>query len=526
METCLCRTIHTLAKDYNAVQAKELIPALNRHLEDLRQFLAQAKSLSRQVQYQITPRNQRTGKALFVDSVDLTPVDRVCSRFDNDVNGFWAGSDDHVHLELRRRLACVVIFLRSKLDSQMLAPPQVVKEFPGAQNPTDMRNAGRKYVQIAQRLGGVGAIFWLPLNIPPSTYERYLGIDDNEVFSHLLSLNPTFQNYNDFVQRLVFSQLCDPSFPVPYHNLFGEFTQFISAKDQFLLIMFALGGTDIPAILLKSVRLPQRRWNADGEVDKTSAAQFGLPVNLVHLLCDKVNLSEIIAGPWVTNRVLEDNTVAWSLSPELISSFAKALTAPTIEELKITALKLICFVCPMCYEGNTDWPPSLKQEVWAILERLLKKCKISASLRTHVIEAVLYFGERDSIAIRHAADKQAKLLLRKSMPYYLHASVVLFRSILHRVDGELAKSEAHIRDFLWRGPRPTTRRDHALEGRLHISQMENKIKCYDTDVPSFAYKWEAKQPLSTLDMEVTFRLQSTAARYFQSGTEDQWHGCD
>ncbi|KAJ4123923.1 major facilitator super [Fusarium oxysporum] len=439
METCLCRTIHTLAKDYDVVQAKELIPALNRHLEDLRQFLAQAKSLSRQVQYQITPRNQRTDKALFVDSVDLTPVDRVCSRFDNDVNGFWAGSDDHVHLELRRRLACVVIFLRSKLDAQMLAPPQVVEEFPGAQNPTDMRNAGRKYVQIAQRLGGVGAIFWLPLNIPPSTYERYLGIDDNE-----------------------------------------------------------------------------RRWNADGEVDKTNAAQFGLPVNLVHLLCDKVNLSEIIAGPWVPNRVLEDNTVAWSLSPELISSFAKVLTAPTIAELKITALKLICFVCPMCYEGNTDWSPSLKQEVWAIFERLLKKCKISASLRTHVIEAVLYFGERDSIAIRHAAVKQAKLLLRKSMPYYLHASVVLFRSILHRVDGELAKSEAHIRDFLWRGPRPTTRRDHALEGRLHISQMENKIKCYDTDVPSFAYKWEAKQPLSTLDMEVTFRLQSTAARYFQS----------
>lgn len=102
------------------------------------------------------------------------------------------------------------------------------------------------------------------------------------------------------------------------------------------------------------------------------------------------------------------------------------------------------------------------------------------------------------------------------MPYYLHASVVLFRSILYRVDGELAKSEAHIRDFMWRGPRPTTRRDHALEGRIHISQMENKIKCYDNDVPSFAYKWEAEQPLSTLDMEVTFRLQSTATRYFQS----------
>lgn len=85
MNSCLCNTIHTLAKDYDEVQAKELIPALNRHLEDLRQFLAKASSLSRQVQYQITPRNQRTSKALFIDNIDLTPVDRVLSRFNNDM---------------------------------------------------------------------------------------------------------------------------------------------------------------------------------------------------------------------------------------------------------------------------------------------------------------------------------------------------------------------------------------------------------------------------------------------------------
>lgn len=73
-----------------------------------------------------------------------------------------------------------------------------------------------------------------------------------------------------------------------------------------------------------------------------------------------------------------------------------------------------------------------------------------------------------------------------------------------------------IRDFIFKGPQPTTRRDHALKGRLHISQIENKIKCYDNDIPSFIYKWKAEQPLSALDMEVTFRLQSTAARFFQS----------
>ncbi|SCV39819.1 uncharacterized protein FFB14_07310 [Fusarium fujikuroi] len=166
MNSCLCSTIHTLAKDYDEVQAKEPIAALNRHLEDLGQFLAQASSLSCQVQYQITPRNQRTGKALFVDKVNLTPVDRVFSRFENDVTGFWAGSDDRVHLELRRRLACVVMFLRSKLDAQILVPPQVAEEFPGVRSFSDLKNPGKKYVQISQRLGGIGAIFWLPLDIP------------------------------------------------------------------------------------------------------------------------------------------------------------------------------------------------------------------------------------------------------------------------------------------------------------------------------------------------------------------------
>ncbi|CVL06856.1 uncharacterized protein FMAN_11950 [Fusarium mangiferae] len=515
MDGCLCNTIHTLSKAYNEAQAKDLIPALNRHLEDLRQFLAQASSLSRQVQYQITPRNQRTGKALFVDKVDLAPVDRVFSRFENDVIGFWADSDDRVHLELRRRLACVAIFLRSKLDMQILAPPQVAKIFPGLRSFADLRNPGRKYVQIAQRIGGEGAIFWLPLDVPASTYERYLSVDDEEVFTHLSSLNPTFEKYNELVQRLILSQLCDPPSRVRYHNLFSEFALFVPAQDQLTLVMYALGGIDIPAVLLKSIRFPQRRWNADGEVDQTSALKFGLPENLVDLLCDEAKLSEAIAGPYVVDRIQTDNTEAWSLSPERMSSLEEVLTPQTIEMLETTALKLICFVCPLCYEGNTDWSPLLKEQVWPILERLLKTCRISASLRTHVIEAVLYFCERDSLAIRHAAVKQAKLLLRKSMPYYLHASVVLFRGILDRVDGDLAKSEAHIRDFLWRGPRPNTRRDHALEGRLHISQMENKIRCYDTDVPSFAYKWRAQQPLSTLDMEVTFRLQSTAARYFQ-----------
>ncbi|CAG9944806.1 unnamed protein product [Clonostachys rosea f. rosea IK726] len=156
------------------------------------------------------------------------------------------------------------------------------------------------------------------------------------------------------------------------------------------------------------------------------------------------------------------------------------------------------------------------RSMWEVFEKLLKSYTVSALLRLQVLEGILYFCERDSVMIRRVAVEQARSLLRKPMPYYLHSSVVLFQSILYRIDGDLAKAEAQIRDFMWRGPSVVTRRDHALLGRLHISLIENKIKCYDSDVPSFIYKWEAKQPLSTLEIEVTSRLQTAASRFFQS----------
>ena len=117
------------------------------------------------------------------------------------------------------------------------------------------------------------------------------------------------------------------------------------------------------------------------------------------------------------------------------------------------------------------------------------------------------------------------------MQYYLHASVVLFESVLQRLEGGILKSKALIDDFLQyehegkggsetgrRGstPQPSTRRDGAIRGRLHISQIDNKIKCYDKDVPAFIYLWEAALPMSSFDTEVACRLQSAAARFFQS----------
>lgn len=38
-------------------------------------------------------------------------------------------------------------------------------------------------------------------------YERYLNMDDEQLFSHFLSLRPQFSHYTEFVQRAVLNHL-------------------------------------------------------------------------------------------------------------------------------------------------------------------------------------------------------------------------------------------------------------------------------------------------------------------------------
>lgn len=169
MDSCICHTVRQLAKEYKEITAKNMVAALNCHMRDLRAVLTQSKSLARNVQYRITPNNQRTEKALIVGSVNLSPIDEVYTRFTKDANGFWTPSDDVVHTGLRRRLACVVVFLWSKLGFEMDVPPRISALFQQNQNYSDLRYSGRKYIKIARKLGGLGALFWLPLDIPHST---------------------------------------------------------------------------------------------------------------------------------------------------------------------------------------------------------------------------------------------------------------------------------------------------------------------------------------------------------------------
>ncbi|KAJ3545931.1 hypothetical protein NM208_g2263 [Fusarium decemcellulare] len=452
---CLCGTIRQLEADFDPDKATELASELNKHLAAIRSILAKSKSLSREVRYQVIPNNQRTMKISSLKSVDIEGTNAIYDRFKDDANGFW-NFDNNGYRELRRRLACVVVYLRSKLDAQSWVPPNLSSIVQG-QKPSELRYAGNKYIKMARKLGGVGSILWLPLDVPSSTYERYLNMDDEDVFNHLLSIAPEVPEYNSF-----------------------------------------------------------RRWTDDGEIQSTSAIDFGLPIGLIGILSDDECLKQVAEHPEITQNTLDDGALTWSLNPESLASFSGQLSAQTEEDWATIGLKLLCFTCPPCYEGKVNWPPQTKKAIWALLDKATDRKRIPVSLKPQIIDALLFFSERDFFAIRCVAVERARSFLRKSMSYYYHASVTLFESIMLRLDGHLDKSDAKIKDFMEEYNDTGTRCDNALLGRLHISNIENKIHRYDTDVASCMYQWEGVHPLSTFEIEVTRRLQGTAARFFHS----------
>lgn len=156
-------------------------------------------------------------------------------------------------------------------------------------------------------------------------------------------------NANTFNAFIDFSQSCS------YGNLFLDYNDFIPPSDQLLLLLHALGGSSVPDILLTSICSPQRRWSDDGEMKTVTAVGLDLPAGLLGLLSNKTVLDQAMSSSYITKHVLDSGTVSWSLCPNLVSFFSNTLRPQTIDELRATALRVICFSCPPCYEGNTDW---------------------------------------------------------------------------------------------------------------------------------------------------------------------------
>ncbi|KAH6949281.1 hypothetical protein DER45DRAFT_580998 [Fusarium avenaceum] len=512
---CLCSSINQLIDNFDPSQAATLGTGLNKHLEAIRSILARNKVLSKEVRYQIIPSNQRTAKILSLQAHDFGRVRKLHDAFKDNTRSFWTVPGDALHQELRRRVACATIFLRSKLDDNAWMS-QDVSNVIQARTLSELRYAGNKYIKIARRLGGIGSILWLPTEVPASTYERYLNMDDNEAFDHIQNISTDAPNLDTFVQRLLLEQLDDPSLVLSHRNLLLEYGDCLLPCEQGLVLLHALGGNEIPTDLLKSVKIPMRRWSSDGEVRETPATDFGFSSDLIALLSSDDQLSLVAQRPEVIQHALEDGTPVWSIHPDAQKGLFDRLSPQTVEDWANIALRLICFACPPCYEGKVNWPLPIKKAIWNLLEKATSSRRIPSSLRPCAIEALLFFCERDLFSIRQAAVERAKALLRKNMSYYFQASVTLFDSIISRIDGKFEKSEALIVEFLAVDNEGDTRSDNALRGRLHISNIENKIHRYEKDVASTIYNWKGIHPLSTFEIEVTRRLQGVAAKYFHS----------
>ncbi|POR38311.1 hypothetical protein TPAR_01484 [Tolypocladium paradoxum] len=512
---CLCSTICQLAETFDPDRALGLVSGLNLHLSAIRTILAKSKSLSRDVGYQIVPNNPRTAKVLSARASDPKTTAQILHRYGNDVSGFWSGSDVPVPADLRRRLACIAIDLRSNLDAQAWVPPGLAS-FVQGQKVSELRYAGKKYIKMARRLGGIGSMVWLPLDVPSSTYERYLNMDDDEAFNHLRSLAPSHLHCDDFVRKLIASQFTDLPSTVSKYDLYHEFGDLFPKPDRVMLLLSAFRGATVPVDLLRSVRQPQRRWGPDGEIKTINATDFGIPSEMVEALSDETCLELVGASPNISVRTLDDGTTVWSLDNEWASALMNAVSPHTKEAMAANILKLLCFACPACYEGKVNWPRDKKKATWSLLDKATDKTKIHSSQKTQVIDALLFFAERDFFTVRRVATDRARLLLQRSMPSYYHASVTLFESIMLRLEGSFDKSTTKIRDFLDRNRDPGTRCENALRGRLHVSWIENKVHQYDNDVASVIYDWEGILPLSTFEIEVTRRLQGTAAKFFHS----------
>ncbi|KAH6689807.1 hypothetical protein F5X68DRAFT_204288 [Plectosphaerella plurivora] len=523
---CLCDTVAQLARSFDPDVAAALSSDLSRHLSAIRSVLARSKPLSRDVGYQVVPNNQRTAKVLAARPSDPKALARLAFRCRDGAAAFWTASspdgfDAVVPSELRRRVACVVVDLRSNLglDAQDWVPPGLADLYRGLKA-SELRYAGKKYIKMARKLGGVGSILWLPLDVPSSTYERYLNIDDEEAFSHLRSLGPEDQSLNldDIAQQLISSQLGDIAPPITKYDLLGDYSDLFPRTDRIFMLLAALGGSTIPVDLLQSTRQTQRRWGADGEIKSIAALDFGMPPEMIDALSDDTCLQRVGSSPGLTESTLDDGTTVWSLDSHLVASIMNSISTQTRETLEAIVLRLLCFSCPALYEGKVNWPRDKKKAIWALLDRATDGPKIAASQKCQAIDALLFFAERDFFTIRRAAVARARTILHKGMPFYFHASVALFESIMLRLEGSFDHSTTKARSFLDNNPvsPATTRCDNALRGRLHVSWIENKVHRYDPDAAAVMYDWEGLLPLSTFEIEVTRRLQGTAAKYFHS----------
>ena len=227
---CLCSEINRLRSSWvngEEVSHFELTPSIESslevHLETIYLLLSNSKRLSKNLPFSIKRkkaaaevRRERTG-AIFQRKFDHEIPREVFKMFKVDLGGFWSlqkntwsPSDERkpsllqdlvystlniclrldeaeAHQSLARRLNSIIVYLLSKLLPDRYDPRVIAKSFHNVSFFTNLseeelqtdirrfRDAGDRYMKIAFQLGGIGAVWCLPLEVARTAYVFHVG---------------------------------------------------------------------------------------------------------------------------------------------------------------------------------------------------------------------------------------------------------------------------------------------------------------------------------------------------------------
>lgn len=180
--------------------------------------------------------------------------------------------------------------------------------------------------------------------------------------------------------------------------------------------------------------------------------------------------------------------------------------------------KLVCSPgCRKQTESNHLCRPKAHQlATWTLLDWLLRQGDSTLSHSGYVLEIILALAHRGTLEIRRGACVYAKELLKPQLPYYLGASVILAQSIVSRLSGNIEESDRWLDGWESQKLAPTNPRDHALDGRIKLSGLENMLQRQDWRNEAAVWSWEPGVHPSPLEADTQRRRLQAMARVFQS----------
>lgn len=301
------------------------------------------------------------------------------------------------------------------------------------------------------------------------------------------------------------------------------------------LLLHAMGGSQIPGLLLDRALWPQRRWNASGIEHKVTAVDAGLDPHLLDILSDTDRRMQAV------EPVVKSNTTngSWTLSLEghFQSRISQLLGDQEKEKWSIEALKWICFVFPR--DQLWESQPSFASVVKLLLTPLdhtlqrVKQRSVATRVRNEALETLLIASKVGSLQSRRDALTMATQFLDDESSSDLHADMAHQQSNLSRLAANFVQSERFIHDFCCRcgyrsdqyiprfyrqlQPEQVSKRLNTLYGRLHGSHLENLVQCEQNSAAiEEVDDWRTSKPSSLMECRVLPSRAITIAKIYRS----------